>query len=62
MKTKKKSNRFSFLIMKTLWKLSEPLLRQAGSRLSVLYSYGQYKCTAVSLGIDKIKKVGMSLQ
>ena len=25
--------------------------------LSVLYSYGQYKCTAASLGIDKIKKL-----
>ena len=23
----------------------------------VLYSYGQYKCTAVSLGIDKKKKL-----
>jgi hypothetical protein len=24
---------------------------------SVLYSYGQYKCTGASLGIDKIKKL-----
>ena len=23
----------------------------------VVYSYGQYKCTAASLGIDKIKKL-----
>ena len=23
----------------------------------VLYSYGQYKCTAASLGIDKMKKL-----
>ena len=28
----------------------------------VLYSYGQYKCTAASLGIDKMKKLAKMMK
>ena len=46
------------LSLVTINLLSEPLPRPVSSQVyPVLYSYGQYKYTADSLGIDKMKKL-----